>query len=146
MLKVRYAIVCDEVRREDNGKILLIGVYGTAIFVKKFPVTLALALMLGVDADEPVNTDIHFRATLGGQVIKTGRGHLEIPDIGLNNLLAIPKMPLPLKEEGTLAFELSVDGEKWDSLIALPVRTIDLPASTEPQQPSEQSPDVSQAT
>lgn len=43
---VRSAVLCDDIRREHNGKLLLIGVYAGALTLQKAPATLHLSLLL----------------------------------------------------------------------------------------------------
>jgi hypothetical protein len=56
-IDIDFAFICDEVRREDNGKLLIIGVYTNDIIVMNFPVNLLLAVVVGFNVDEPIETD-----------------------------------------------------------------------------------------
>jgi hypothetical protein len=49
-LKLVCGIVCDDIRREDNGKEIIIGVYSGSIVVPQFPATLLLSLWVGLEA------------------------------------------------------------------------------------------------
>ena len=40
-ISVQSTVVCDDVRREDNGKHILIGVYAGALFLQSIPAALA---------------------------------------------------------------------------------------------------------
>lgn len=46
MTKVKFhnSILCDMIRREDNGKLLLIGVYGGDVLLQSYPTTLNIAV------------------------------------------------------------------------------------------------------
>lgn len=73
-----YAIFADDVRREDNGKLLLIGVYLDDLIVPKFPAAI-MGLNLCVVSAWPANRgpiDLTLRVYQGDKQI------LEIPDIG----------------------------------------------------------------
>jgi hypothetical protein len=48
LITVKHVVVCDDIRREDNGKEILIGVYSGGIIVPQFPVPLALACRYSV--------------------------------------------------------------------------------------------------
>lgn len=50
--KLNFAFVCDDVRREDNGKMIYIGAYGRDVRVANFPATVILSLVLSFDAQE----------------------------------------------------------------------------------------------
>lgn len=43
---IKTALVCDDIRREDNGKQILIGVYNDKILVPQFPAPLALSFWI----------------------------------------------------------------------------------------------------
>lgn len=48
--KVRYVIVCEDVRQENNGKEILIGVYGDSIRLSRTPTTMrSLAFKIIID-------------------------------------------------------------------------------------------------
>ncbi len=121
MPSVRYALVCDEVRREDNGKLLLIGTYASSIVFQRLPANIGLSLICCIDADQPFSSEANLRALLNDEVIRTARGRIEVQEPSFNNLFPIPKMPLSIREEGTLTFELQFDEESWQRLIAVPV-------------------------
>jgi hypothetical protein len=43
-LKIISVLICDDVRREENGKEILIGVYSGDIIVTRFPAAMALTI------------------------------------------------------------------------------------------------------
>ena len=45
-VKLDYAILCDDIRKEDNGKMMLIGIYSGDILVPTFPSKLPLSMLL----------------------------------------------------------------------------------------------------
>lgn len=53
--RVRSALVCDDVRQEDNGKTLLIGVYGKDLHAGEKPAMLRLYLHIAFDVDADEN-------------------------------------------------------------------------------------------
>lgn len=50
--RVRSAILCDEVRTEDNKKLFYIGVYGHQVICSAKPAALNLTLSLQIEVDE----------------------------------------------------------------------------------------------
>ena len=40
-LNHKYTLVCDDVRREDNGKLIVVGMYTPGITLPKFPFRLS---------------------------------------------------------------------------------------------------------
>ena len=60
-VSVDCAIVCDDVRREQNGKLILIGVYGNNIIVPSYPVTLKLSIVLAGHSDVSAQVPLKLR-------------------------------------------------------------------------------------
>jgi hypothetical protein len=79
----KYAIVCDEVRREDNGKLIFLGVYIDKMIVSQFPITLpTLTIFHMLNSDKPIeNVEIKFRFENieTQEKIVEGAGELEFP-------------------------------------------------------------------
>ncbi len=45
---LRYILVSDDVRKEDNGKLMVIGLHGHEILVTRLPITIPLAFTAGI--------------------------------------------------------------------------------------------------
>jgi hypothetical protein len=45
-IKVNYALVCDSIRQEDNGKLIFVGVYTGDILISRYPADLTLQVWL----------------------------------------------------------------------------------------------------
>jgi len=67
--KIEYAIVCDDVRREDNGKFIIIGAYGSDIRVSSSPANLRLSLLVATRSETEHQTLVSIRVTLDGKQI-----------------------------------------------------------------------------
>jgi hypothetical protein len=127
-VKVLFGIVCDEVRREDNGKLLLIGVYGDSIIVPALPASLVLSLALWVEGGRASEIPVEFRVMLDEIELRKGKGHIKLAS-ARPNWIAVPPFPIePISKEGTLYFQVSVGGEGWDTVASLPL-TARKPAS-----------------
>lgn len=92
--RVRAAILCDDVRQEDNGKGLLIGVYGRQLLAGQRPTMIGLNLQLAFDVDADQNeVELRMRA-LSERVQKLTlnavRGYCTL-SIGLNIALTEPR-------------------------------------------------------
>lgn len=58
----KFTLVCDDVRREDNGKLLILGVYNQIILVPQFPVVLPMLTFLHyLDSDRPGTWSVRMR-------------------------------------------------------------------------------------
>jgi hypothetical protein len=101
------------VRRDDSGKLILVGVYGTNILVAKFPATLALCLVLSVEAIKSTEFDIEIRVRIGDRTIAVGSGSISSnsPDWTLINIgrIIVPD----LKEAGVLNFQVKIEEGQW---------------------------------
>ena len=67
--KIEYAIVCDDVRREDNGKFIIIGAYGSDIRVSSIPANLRFSLLVAVRSEIEHQTLVSVRVNQDGKEI-----------------------------------------------------------------------------
>ena len=67
--KIECAIVCDDVRREDNGKFIIIGAYGSDIRVSLTPANLRLSLLVAARSETEHQTLVSVRVTQDGKRI-----------------------------------------------------------------------------
>lgn len=120
-IKIRFGIVCDEVRREDNGKLLLIGVYSSSIIVQQLPAALVLALVIRVDNEKPTEIPMEFRILHNDTPLRKGKGVLNLR-LGGQNVMAIPSIPLEkIEAEGRMSFQLRLRGRDWEEVCSLPL-------------------------
>jgi hypothetical protein len=119
-LRVESGIVCDDVRREDTGKLILIGAYGNTIGVVRFPASLVLNLVLIVHVEESEAHSIEFRVSLGESVLAQGKGKMNITDVG-RLMINIPNIVLrEMQSEGVLHFQVKTNGE-WITVCDIPL-------------------------
>lgn len=124
-------IICDEVRTEDNGKSLLIGVYGQNIEVATFPAILSIQCYVAARIFGLGNTKIHFQFGLSsqaaGEFTETNSGGLEISSDedadGTETFIALPTPPITftVEEAGQFVVKWSLDGEDWKKLYSVMV-------------------------
>lgn len=83
-LSLRTTLICDDVRREDNGKFLLIGVYTPNIVVYQLPATLQLCAFQVWESD--ARAAHQFRVTVrhaeSGAVVLERSASMEVPEAG----------------------------------------------------------------
>lgn len=121
----REVILCDDVRREDNGKFLMIGVYTGGIVVHQLPYQMPLALLLSY---EPVGL---------GKI--TGELQIQAPDssiiagVKLDIDLVEPNkkyqsesflfsgIPLKVANTGDYSIKFRCNEEKWETIKIFPV-------------------------
>jgi hypothetical protein len=108
----KYSILCDEVRREDNGKAIFIGVYFNTITVPQIPLTMpSLTLFMLLDASRAGISN--FRTTLShmetGRVILQAGGIINVPMPGVvGNGIRCPNVSIIAP--GSYQFATEIEG------------------------------------
>ncbi len=116
---IEYTLVCDDTRREDNGKLILIGVYGANILVSSFPAALTLSLVSFIRSDSTFEAANAVRAVLDGETLTEGGGVFRIqPGRGIS---VIPTLPLTVPHAGEVIFEQKIGEDDWQTLVRVPV-------------------------
>jgi hypothetical protein len=120
-LEIRAALVCDDVRREDNGKLILIGVYGKDIGVTDLPANLVLSLVVRFEASEAIDEDLEFRYCLGEESKASQRGHLSLGEPGFY-LLNVANAPIMnIAKEDILHFQWKRANADWQTVYSIPI-------------------------
>jgi hypothetical protein len=109
----KYTLMCDEMRREDNGKFLLIGVYADVMLSGTFPFTLpGLTFFVKLESDRPGSWSIRMRLEhldTGEKMLEAmGAINFQRPGAGFN---PIRTPPLQFKAPGVYHFVLDVEGQ-----------------------------------
>ncbi len=135
-IEVGDGFVCDEVRREDNGKLILIGVYSSNIIVRELPAALVLSLVVNLKSQGPVDVEMQFRVMLNGERIRGGKGRVKLSPSGAH-WIVLPQIVLnKLQSEGVLAFDVQTEDQEWKTACSLPLALARPSGATAPQQPS----------
>ncbi len=74
-VRVKSALVMDDCRREDNGKLLMVGVYGPEVVVPEFPASVTLAFWHELEIFGAGSAEVVFRVTLDDgatELVKVG--------------------------------------------------------------------------
>lgn len=130
--KHRYTIICDEVRQENNGKLLVIGMYAAQMTVPQIPfITPGITFVFVLDSDRL--GDFPFRAKLenleSGKVLAQAMGVIRVVQPGTTlNILGFRN--IPMDRIGTYTMSLTIDGEK-DPMTA----SLEVILQSQPQQP-----------
>jgi hypothetical protein len=119
--EILNAIVCDDARREDNGKAILIGVYTGSILASKFPTQMQLAVWIEHQVTRIGTYQFSLRVLLDDEIEV-----FEVTaDAVLNELapgvLAFSGFPLQLQRPGTLKVQLRIAQEDWVTLRTLSI-------------------------
>jgi hypothetical protein len=122
-VQIRFGILCDDIRREDNGKLLLIGVYDADVRVPQLPTALVARLVVGVDIQKPlVPAELEVVVSLDDARVLTGKGKITL-DRG-RAMIPLPQMRLPIEHDGVLQFKIKLTPSDpwvvaWDGPVSL---------------------------
>lgn len=109
----KYTLMCDEVRREDNGKLLLIGLYFDAILLSQIPAPLpGLTFLVKTESDRPGMWSMKMRLEhldSGERLVQAmGNINFQRPGPALNPI-RIP--PIQFKAPGVYHFVMEIEGQ-----------------------------------
>jgi hypothetical protein len=123
-LMLYSVIVCDDIRREDNGKAILIGVFLNDLIVSEIPALIRVCLWftgamrgreskfsvrIEIDANEKKNSKTYeHEVSLNNDQNPTERSEFQVAMLG---------MPLLIQADGTLNIKVRPKGARsWSSL------------------------------
>ena len=127
-IKPLCAIFCDEIRREDNGKELLIGVYSGSLQVPILPTPIMLSIWVPFERSGVGKVPIEFRL-LGPDDRMIGYGTIELNFIDADySLGSLPLRGLTavLVRPGEIIFQIRQHDESWITVRKLPVERREL--------------------
>lgn len=144
-LNIRSVVVCDEVRREDNGKALIIGAYVGDIVLPKFPTRLPLAFYFIGTGTAPgrgsVELRIQYLRSKEPMGLASAKAEFQRAPIGTSMVLVLPGIPFEFDQPTELLISV-LEGDQWREverkkvILAVPSAT----SSSESRPPSAQSP------
>jgi len=128
-IRVDYAILCDDIRQEANGKLILIGIYTGDILISEFPAKLSLCILLHGRAGtgSSVTMEIRYRAKFEDAETYeiTARGEMNMTGTEESNefYVPLPRMPIEIRNEGVLSIDYRIDdNRRWKSLFNKNIR------------------------
>ncbi len=113
-IKHLYTIMCDEVRKEDNGKLLIIGMYTPDMSVPQIPFS-ARTLTFFVAVESDVVGDFAFRIKLShlenGKALVEGTGGILVRHPGKATII-VPLQNLQFLAVGPYTFSIELSESK----------------------------------
>jgi hypothetical protein len=87
-LSLRSTLICDDIRREDNGKLFFVGVYTPGIRFAQLPASIALCAFQVWEADAPGSHQFRLllRHVETGRILLDGQATMEVPRAGAGYL------------------------------------------------------------
>jgi hypothetical protein len=112
-LTLRHTLICDELRIENNGKLIIIGVYGPQILVPQIPFVFpTLTFIQWLDSERP--GQMQFRSSIShlesGQEVAQAAGMINIPVPG-TGVAVIGFRPLRVDRLGPYTFTITYEGQ-----------------------------------
>jgi hypothetical protein len=121
-LSVNYVVVCDEIRKEDNGKYIIIGVYLDNISVPRFPFDMTLAFWISIvpHREGEILCQWRLKHDIAG-VLSSSAGKLTIYEKEKDSIVTLRRIPVKLPQEGILSLQFREKGRRWRILKIIPV-------------------------
>jgi hypothetical protein len=114
-LEIRSVVVCDDVRRESNGKALIIGAYVGDIVLPSVPLTLSLAFYFLGKGIEPGNGTVELRIehtrSKEPMGLATARAVVHNVPAGTSTALVLPGIPFEFDQPTELLISVLEDGQ-----------------------------------
>jgi hypothetical protein len=115
------AILCDDVRREDNGKDIIIGVYSGGIIINELPAPLALKVWIQLRHSGAGQTKLRVEINLEGENLAGVEMMMGTQaEVGAGSLFT-PTVPVLLTKEGMVSVTLQQGEGEPQQLMQLPV-------------------------
>lgn len=122
-IKIEYAIVCDDVRREDNGKLIIIGVYASDIRIPSHSANLRLSLLVAVRSETKHQTLVKTRVMQDGKRIFEIKEGMEFPVPAKEIVLfSFGGIPVAMEAGKILDFQVRFDQGRYRSICKLQVQ------------------------
>lgn len=115
-------IVCDDVRREDNGKLVLIGIYLEDLLFSKYPGGGILTVWTQFYVHKNGEVPVQFRVLKDNEVLGFAEGILNVTDYKQPITMQVPPFAIQLDSDGLLLFQLKEGKKKWQTMKTLRAR------------------------
>lgn len=125
----KYTLLCDEVRQENNGKFLVIGLYTPDISVPQLPFAMAsLSFFNVIETSAAGDIDLAFRLEQGESLIAGGSGKMTVGQPGFGAIpIKLGPIQLPMAGPYTFRLDLGAQTITHDFNVVLAVPTLGVP-------------------
>lgn len=139
-IEILGGVICDDIRKEDNGKAILIGVYSGDILISSFPFQRPICLWLHGRAEKGIY-DMEVRIRTVGEndelapakerKIKADFSSLESSEMAIS----IVGVPISVNESSEIILEVKLAQQEWSELSRKRIKLAS--SSTVPELPFE---------
>ncbi len=128
--KIANAVVCEDVRTEQNGKQIIIGVYSGDIVVSNVPAFIPVMLWLQLDDIGTEPEEYEFRGTVYRENFVSGKFKIATTLPNSRATISLGQFPLQVTKDGELSFDLRpAAGKRWKNAITLKLRVSPSPTA-----------------
>lgn len=120
-VKIDCAIVCDDVRREQNGKLIIIGVYGNDISVPSYPAALRLAVVLAGHSTGSGKIPMKLRILQDSDNYIEAEGRM-VFDVAGTGIFPMGSTVINVSKDTIIDIQIRVGEGKFKSIRKLPIR------------------------
>jgi hypothetical protein len=129
LIKATTVLLADQIRREDNGKALIIGVYTGDVLLGAIPSVMPFALWLELEfsgASLSPQLDLELRVRVVGKDKSADyethqKYHIalqgNVQQNRIKSVLVINGVPAHIKQEGKLEVSIRPDGGRWKTVL-----------------------------
>src|SRR5436305_181014 len=119
-----FAIFCDDVRHEVNGKQILIGVYVGSIVLQSFPATIGIAGWIPFSREHRVTAEIpiEFRIINSKkEPLGYGSAVLNLTESAHDGAIVLPALAVVIRNPDILTLQLKQYDEPWQTIRSIDV-------------------------
>lgn len=121
---MEFVLLCDQIRQENNGKLIAIGIYGGDILVTEFPSVIPVALLVRLKTKSEGPYRIEVRYLLDGALIAGFESQMTVSP-GSEVMGSLPEFPLHIPHAGKMVVQArDVPGADWQALASIPIKRI----------------------
>jgi hypothetical protein len=117
---INSAFFCDDVRRENNGKLFAIGLYGNRIFSAGFPANLRFWAMLNITFPNPGPHAFKVRLNAGKKQLQEINIEVDVAWAGAD-WLPVPFEPALFEGPCEMSLYFEAGDGKWKKSYAIPI-------------------------
>jgi len=145
-IKIKSAILCDDIRQEKNNKLILIGVFSGNIMLHDFPGMIAPQIYIEWVLDRPGEHKFTIKYELGGEKRKEIKGNYKLLESNEVASLVLPPVLLEIERPTKLDVVLRLDDGSPINILTKKIVAAELSEPAVSETPSAQSLSAAPAT
>ena len=118
-IDIDTVLTCDEVRREDNGKAIIIGVYVSDILLSKIPATIGMTWYLQGKNKVEIDYEVEFKISAEGDSSFNPievKANFNASPLDSTAVLVLGQLPIKFERPCTLVLSKRTANDEWREL------------------------------